>query len=147
MSEQPDAAEHWRWWALAEQDLAHADSTLRSESPVYRWVCVASQQAAEKALKAVLIKEQTAFPRIHDLDRLVLLLPTESKLRTLSVDLASLTAWSIAGRYPADATDATRTDAENALRDARVVLNVAGEALGDAMESEVSVPDEAQPQN
>jgi hypothetical protein len=80
-------------------------------------------------------------------DRLVLLLPTESKLRTLSVDLASLTAWSIAGRYPADATDATRTDAENALRDARVVLNVAGEALGDAMESEVSVADEAQPHN
>ncbi|MBW3606527.1 MAG: HEPN domain-containing protein [Actinobacteria bacterium] len=51
------------------------------------------------------------------------LLPAESDLREVDVDLAVLTEWSVAGRYPADARDADRGDAERAIRDARVVLN------------------------
>lgn len=140
MSEQPEfeASEHWRWWVLADEDLGHADATLKSASPVYRWVCVAAHQAAEKALKAALISKQIPFPRIHDLDRLVGLLPDDSKLRSLPVDLASLTEWSIAGRYPSDSKDATKKDAEKAVRDARVVVTTVGEAMhqSDAGETE-----------
>lgn len=63
MTEPPEAPGHARWLAYAQQDLEHAESTLRSDDPIYRWVCVAAQQAAEKAFKAALIKAQIKPPR------------------------------------------------------------------------------------
>lgn len=98
-------------------------STLGSDDPIYRWVCVAAHQAAEKAFKAALIKAQIEFPRIHDLERLQRLLPAGSELHDLDVDLASLTEWAMQGRYPADTRDANRHDAEQAVRDAHTVVD------------------------
>ncbi|MBW3606528.1 MAG: HEPN domain-containing protein [Actinobacteria bacterium] len=57
MTEPPETPEHARWFAFAQEDLEHAESTLSAEDPVYRWVCVAAQQAAEKAFKAALIRD------------------------------------------------------------------------------------------
>lgn len=124
MTEPPEAPGHVRWLAHAKGDLEHAQSTLSGDDPIYRWVCVAAYQAAEKAFRAALISEQTDFPRIHDLERLQRLLSANSDLRVIEVDLAPLTEWSIAGRYPADARDANRDDAEQAVRDARTVVEV-----------------------
>lgn len=138
MTEPPEAPGHARWLAYAQQDLEHAESTLRSDDPIYRWVCVAAQQAAEKAFKAALIKAQIEFPRIHDLERLQQLLPAESQLRGMDVDLASLTEWSIAGRYPADAREADRQDAEQAVRDARAVVDVVAAMFAPAPEGEAA---------
>ena len=123
MTEPPDVPSYTRWLGYAQEDLEHAESTLESDDPIYRWVCVAAHQAAEKAFKAALIRADTEFPRIHDLERLQQLLPAESALRAMDVDLASLTEWSIAGRYPADARDADRHDAEQAVRDARAIVD------------------------
>ena len=39
------------WLRQAEHDLKHADLSLRNED--YEWACFASQQAAEKAVKAL----------------------------------------------------------------------------------------------
>lgn len=125
MSEQP---EHLRWLALARGDLAHADSTLNGSDPVHRWVCLAAHQAAEKTFTAALIKDGVGFPRIHDLQRLQQLLPAGSPLRQVEADLASLTEWSIAGRYPADTRDAGKADAEQAVHDARAIVE-AGAAM------------------
>ena len=42
----------WRdWWKQAEADLRHAKVALKAGS--FEWACFASQQSAEKALKAV----------------------------------------------------------------------------------------------
>ena len=41
------------WLRQAEHDLKHADLSLRNED--YEWACFASQQAAEKAVKAYYI--------------------------------------------------------------------------------------------
>lgn len=38
------------WMAQAESDLEHAKKSLKMQD--YNWSCFASQQAAEKALKA-----------------------------------------------------------------------------------------------
>ena len=111
---------------------------LNSDDPIYRWVCVAAQQAAEKAFKASLIKAQIEFPRIHDLEGLQQLLPAESQLRGIGVDLASLTEWSIAGRYPADAREADCQDAEQAVRDARAVVDVVAAMFARAPEGEAA---------
>jgi HEPN domain-containing protein len=97
-----------------------------------------SPQAAEKAYKAALIKAQIEFPRIHDLERLQQLLPAESQLRGIDVDLASLTEWSIAGRYPADAREAYRQDAEQAVRDAHAVVDVVAAMFAPAPEGEAA---------
>lgn len=140
MTEPPEAPGHARWLAYAQQDLEHAESTLSSDDPIYRWVCVVSQQAAEKAFKAALIKAQIEFPRIHDLQRLQQLLPAESELRDIDADLASLTQWSIAGRYPADAREANRKDADQSVRDARTVVDVVAAMF--APVSEAEPPDE-----
>lgn len=136
MSERPEVPGHARWLAYAREDLEHADSTLDADDPIYRWVCVAAQQAAEKAFKAALISDQIEFPRIHDLERLQQLLPAKSELRDVDVDLASLTEWSVAGRYPADAREANREDAEQAVNDARAVVDVVEAMFALASEEE-----------
>ena len=41
----------WDWLRQAEKDLRHAKLSLEGED--YEWACFASQQAAEKALKAL----------------------------------------------------------------------------------------------
>lgn len=52
MTEPPDVPGHVRWLAHAQEDLEHAQLTLDGDDPIYRWVCVAAHQAAEKAFKA-----------------------------------------------------------------------------------------------
>ncbi len=64
--------------------------------------CFHAQQAAEKALKAVLVFQGIDFPRSHALDRLAALLPVHIRSRFDEEALATLTAWAIAGRYPED---------------------------------------------
>jgi len=130
MTEPPDIPSHARWLGHAQEDLDHAESTLASDDPIYRWACVAAQQAAEKAFKAALIEAETEFPRIHDLERLQQLLPADSPLRDVDVDLAWLTEWSIAGRYPADSRDANRDDAEQAVRFARTIADTVAKSCG-----------------
>src|SRR5262245_34031912 len=74
-SVQPSAAEAARWLAKAEEDLAVAQLLVQSDSPV-RWAaCFHSQQAAEKAIKSLLVLAGVDFPRSHALGRLVALLP------------------------------------------------------------------------
>ena len=51
---------------------------LESASIVPRHVCWLAQQAAEKAIKAVLVFLQIDFPRSHDLDALRNLAPDDA---------------------------------------------------------------------
>lgn len=141
MTEPPEAPEHARWFSYAQQDLTHAESTLSGDDPIYRWVCVAAHQAAEKAFKAALIAAQIEFPRIHDLERLQQLIPAESELRDIDVDLAWLTEWSIAGRYPADARDADHSDATRAVRDAQSIVAAASVTCVEPERLEEAEPD------
>jgi HEPN domain-containing protein len=88
-----------------------------------RHVCWLAQQAAEKALKAILIFEQLEYPRRHDLDLLFNLIPAGWSVRNEQVDLAGLTEWSMEARYPGDWADATDGDARLAVNTARVVVD------------------------
>src|SRR5262245_36549096 len=57
---QPSAADAARWLAKAEEDLAVARLLVQSDSPV-RWAaCFHSQQAAEKAIKSLLVLAEPA---------------------------------------------------------------------------------------
>jgi HEPN domain-containing protein len=86
-----------------------------------RHACWLAQQAAEKALKAVLVFLQIDFPWRHDLDALRQLIPDGWHLKDELPDLASLTEWAVEARYPGDWPDATAADALAAVEQARTV--------------------------
>ena len=123
MSDQPDPeATASRWWRYATEDL-HTAQRLAGEGTSHRWVCVMAQQAAEKAVKTVLVARGIDFPRTHDVSRLVRLMP-EGLLPEHDVEeFDRLSSWAVAGRYPADLRDAVRDDADRALDTARAVLS------------------------
>lgn len=122
------AVEAGRWLGLAEDDLAAAEATAVGSEFRPRHTCWYSQQAAEKALKAVLVLEQIAFPFSHDLEQLSALAPTGWGAELTYVDLPSLSRWATEGRYP-DTEEPTSDDASSALASAQEVVRVAAEDL------------------
>ena len=68
MSEADRLEETRRWLRYAQEDLLAAEAMLAATRARPRHVCWLAQQAAEKAIKAVLVFLQIDFPRTHDLD-------------------------------------------------------------------------------
>ena len=56
----------------------------------------------EKYLKEVLVFGQVPFPKIHDLEKLVRLLPPSFALPISVHDLAALSPYAVNARYPDD---------------------------------------------
>ncbi|MEK7593056.1 MAG: HEPN domain-containing protein [Patescibacteria group bacterium] len=87
------------WLAFAEYDLKSAKWQL--EGKIYVSACYSSQQAAEKALKTLLLENGKVPPKIHSLDRLV------SALKKIKIDVSEiesdareLDTYYITTRYP-----------------------------------------------
>lgn len=76
MADAEAVAEAGRWLRFAEEDLRAAEAGAGEDGVLPRHVCWLSQQAAEKAVKAVLVFEQVAFPFSHDLEQLRTLVPS-----------------------------------------------------------------------
>ena len=121
MSEAEHIAEAQRWLRYAQEDLIAAESLVGQRTIASRHICWLAQQAAEKALKAVLVFLQTDFPRRHDLDALRNLIPVGWQLKEEHPDLADLTEWAVEARYPGDWPDAIEEDARAAVQRARAV--------------------------
>jgi len=121
MNEAERMAEVQRWLRYAREDLATAEAVLGQRGIVPRHACWLAQQAAEKALKAVLVFLQIDFPWRHDLDALRNLIPDGWQLKAAHPDLASLTEWAVEARYPGDWPEATEADACAAVQQARAV--------------------------
>lgn len=121
MSDPEQLSEVRRWLRYAREDLEAAATLLAQQSVVPRHLCWLAQQATEKALKAVLVFVGIDFPRRHDLDALRNLIPTGWQVKEEHPDLATLTEWAVEARYPGDWPDATETDAQVAVTQARAV--------------------------
>ena len=128
MSEPERLAEVGRWLRFAGEDLSTAELISEQERPS-RQACSHAQQAAEKAIKAVLIFLQVDFSYRHDLDYLRTLLPDGWLLKDNPPDLAEMSAWAVRGRYPGDLREAKREDAQITIEQAREVLETAREDL------------------
>jgi HEPN domain-containing protein len=81
MSEAERLRETRRWLRYARQDLVAAEAMLGRSDMWPRHACWLAQQAAEKAIKAVLVFLQIDFPRSHDLDALRNLVPDGWQLK------------------------------------------------------------------
>ncbi|MGH7573958.1 MAG: HEPN domain-containing protein [Longimicrobiales bacterium] len=97
--ERYDADDPREWIRLARGDLALAEANVPGAPP--ELLCFHAQQAAEKAIKAVLIHARVAFPHTHDLDRLLdILEENDTAIPGRVRDATALTDYAVRTRYP-----------------------------------------------
>jgi len=119
-------AEAIRWLGFALGDLAGARAALEEHDLPPRLAAYQAQQAAEKAIKALLILTGQDFERTHDLEALTLKLPTDAAaVRGLDVDLERLSNFAVGLRYPDAATEVGLAEAESAVKDAALIVESA----------------------
>ncbi len=117
------------WLRRSRSDLAIA----RMPPPVGvlpEDLCFHAQQAAEKALKAVLIASSIPFPRTHNITRLLELIPEDRGIPKLVRDAVVLTDYAVASRYPAAYEPVDDEELEEALALAEAVVSWAEDEVG-----------------
>ncbi len=120
-----------RWLRYAAEDLTTAETLLAQVHVPPRQACWHAQQAAEKALKAVLIFSQIDFRRTHNLNVLRDLLPESWQLKTALPNLKDLNRWAVEARYPEKMREATDKDASEAVEQARSIWTSVSTALAE----------------
>jgi HEPN domain-containing protein len=111
------------WLTHAESDLNLARLAKDHTEILPEQVCFHAQQAAEKALKAVLLHQKIEFPLIHDIEAL-LEIATQSGV-SLPSDVAEageLTPYAVEARYPGYEEDITPEQVDKAIRLAEGVV-------------------------
>lgn len=116
------------WLNRARSNLARAQTKITG---VYlEDLCFDAQQAAEKAVKALLIKRGVTFPYVHDLARLVTLLEQAGQeIPELVRRAEALTRYAVVTRYPGLAEPVTEVHYEEAIVLANAVLEWAEDQL------------------
>jgi HEPN domain-containing protein len=125
-----------QWIRKAETDLAAAEILVARGMRDYFVCAFHCQQAAEKFLKAYLVRHQIEFRKTHDLGHLLGLASQVEP--TLAEALSSsewLTPFGVEFRYPGEYPEVDQITAQNALTEAkrvqRVVMGYLVPYLGD----------------
>ncbi len=123
-----------RWLSKARTDLALATVVLEKAPEIESWAaCFHAQQAAEKALKAVLVARSVEPPFVHNLVALRALLPGDIDLDASVESLADLSAYARGVRYVSDidgSEDPTWDEAKRAVVAAGRILRAVRSYLG-----------------
>ena len=110
------------WLSKSAGDLRMSRAAAEVEDPLWDQSCFHSQQAAEKALKALLVSLDQDVPRTHDL---VFIVETIAELlpdaNTLLEDAAALVQYGVAPRYPSFLAPETEEDAREAMKRATAI--------------------------
>lgn len=125
MSDPAELAEADRWQREADEELRAAEVIAAHDEIPDRVAGFHAHLAAEKALKALLIRRGVLLRRIHDLVELQLLLPPADAAAFAVADLELLNPWTIDGRYPADIADAPAGEIAAAVEAARRIAQMA----------------------
>lgn len=118
-----------RWFRQAERDLAAANASR--DSSAYDWACFQAQQAAEKAVKAVLFGRGYRKILTHSVYELILESSTHCpSLQSFSREAKDLDSVYITARYPNGISGSmipadyyTREDADTCLNSAESILD------------------------
>ncbi len=109
------------WLNRARSDLLMAG--IRKEGIYLEDVCFHAQQAAEKAIKALLIKHSIKFPYVHDIVELLTVLEKAGHKVPKAVKKAGgLTRFAVFTRYPGIAQAISTEEYEEALTNAKQVI-------------------------
>jgi HEPN domain-containing protein len=100
-------------------------------------LCFDAQQAAEKAIKAVLIARGVAFPPMHDLARLVTLLEESGEAIPPPIaEAVVLTRFAVVTRYPGVTESVTAEEHQRVVTIAETVVQWAEERIGEESASD-----------
>jgi len=113
------------WLERAELDLRAADLEMSApEAGLWGDVAFHAQQAAEKALKALLAWHDVPFRKTHSIEELgESCSAIEPGLREFVDAAAPLTEYAWKFRYPGESGDPTHDEVERAMRVARNLVN------------------------
>ena len=110
------------WLRHARSDLALAHIALPPEV-LREELCFHAQQAAEKAVKAVIVAYKIAYPKTHNIRTLLDCLPKKLDLPRKVHDAAGLTDYAVMLRYPGNMEPVTQQEYREALRLAEAVVD------------------------
>ena len=118
------------WLRRARSNLARAKTLPGSRDVLLEDLCFDAQQAAEKALKALLVKRQVKFGKTHDLANLLdLLQKAGARVPPEILEAAALTSYAVESRYPGLYEDVAYEEYQEAARLAELVVKWAQETL------------------
>ena len=133
MSPDRDPTRPQSWLKRARSNLARARLLAGQPEVAYEDLCFDAQQAAEKALKAVLVHRGLAFPKTHALaDLLTLVARTGLEVPEQVREATLLTPYAVEARYPGLWEEVTPVDHQEALRVAQHVVAWAEKVIGTA---------------
>ncbi len=109
------------WINRAKSNLAHAQAI--NPAVVLEDLCFDAQQAAEKAIKAVLIRRGVPFPYVHELKKLLQTLEQNGLVIPKYVwEVDALSPFAVVTRYPGTVGPVTQRQYKRAVRLAGAVL-------------------------
>jgi len=111
------------WLNRAKSNLARSTADINLPGIYLEDLCFDAQQAAEKAIKALLLSRGIVFPFVHDLAELVTVLQQSGQeVPTSIAEAARLTRFAVETRYPSLAEAVTREDYDRAIAIAGEVI-------------------------
>lgn len=116
------------WLEKAEEDFLAGDLILKGPMPSYGAASFHAQQAAEKALKALLIRHQVESGKTHNIGELLRLAePVAPGIGERLGEARGLTPYAVRVRYPGEGPPVGRDEAGHHLALAHKVIDtVAG---------------------
>jgi len=128
------------WLRRARSNLVQAKEGKRLPGVYLEDLCFQAQQAAEKALKGILIALGVRFPYTHDLATLLSLVERAGHSIPESVrDAALLSDYAVEARYPGLAEPVTDEEYAEALSLAEAVVRWAEMIIGESGNGDSSV--------
>ena len=106
-------------YAYSDLELARV---RRPSKVLFEGLCFHAQQAAEKAMKAILIAKSVPPPKTHNIRTLLDLLPQEVIVPEEIEEAASLTDYAVTSRYPGDFESVDEEEYKEAVRLAETVV-------------------------
>lgn len=126
------------WLARSRGDLALARLPLPEEG-FYEDLCFHAQQAAEKAIKAVILYHGWTFRYVHDLDELITSIEQQGVNVPAHVrDAVDLTPYAFEARYPGVSEPVTEEEYAEALERAEHVVSWARGVIEGEEEAETN---------
>lgn len=116
------------WMNRAKSNLHLAKESNRQEV-YFEDLCFQAQQAAEKALKALMIFLDIEPPRSHNFNILLLKLGEKIEIPKVCNDVIDLNDYAVQTRYPGDYTPVDIDEYHNAIEIAERIVTWASEYI------------------
>lgn len=118
-----DPSDPREWLRRARSNLTRCRADRRLGEVLLEDLCFDAQQAAEKAIKAILVLRGVRFPKRHGLSELLDLVAATGLEVPLEVQEARrLTPYAVGARYPGINEDVSEADYQEALLTAERVV-------------------------